>query len=63
MIEVIENKPLIVRISDDKYIFFKPYFFMKMSNGKIYKAVVKNSQLYWNISKVQISYNKIKSYL
>jgi hypothetical protein len=63
MIKVIENKPLIVRINKEKYIFFKPYFLMKMSNGKIYKAVVKNSQLYWNISGFQFSYNQIKSYL
>jgi hypothetical protein len=34
-----------------------------MSNGKTYKAVVKNSQLYWNISGFQFSYNQIKSYL
>jgi len=41
-------------------MFFKPYYFMGLSDGKNYRAVVKNGQLYWNIKGNQISYNQVK---
>jgi hypothetical protein len=60
MIQLIENKPLIVRVGNLILHFKRPYYFVDCDNFKTYKAVIKGSQLAWNINGFQFTYNQIK---
>jgi hypothetical protein len=61
MIQLIENKPLIVRVNNLTLHFKRPYYFVDCDNFKTYKAVIKGSQLAWNIKGFQFTYNQIKN--
>ena len=58
MIQIINNKPITIRIKNKDWIFFKPYYLVY--GFEMRKAVVKGSHLVWNIEGYQISYNEIK---
>jgi hypothetical protein len=60
MIQVIDLQPLKIRVKNIELYFKKPYYLVDCDNFKTYKAVIKGSQLVWNIKGVQFSYNKIK---
>lgn len=60
-IQIIEKQPIIVRIQNKYFEFVKPYFMLNIDNFEIHKTVLKGSQLAWNISGVQLTYNKLKT--
>ena len=61
-IQVINRNKFIFRVNNTEYQFVKPNYLFK-DFGDIRKAVVKGSQMGWNIENNFLSYNQMKEAL
>lgn len=60
MLELIKNKPLILRYENIEYEYVKPKYLIKVGSFKLIEAKVKGSTIVWNLGKRQLTYNQIK---
>ncbi len=58
--ELISKQPLVIRVKNVDYEYVKPKYLMPVSEFRFIEAVVKGSQMTWNLSSEQVSYNQIK---
>ena len=59
-IQLINIKPITLRIENNNYQFVKPKYLLPNNQLKLIEAKIKGSTMVWNICNKQVSYNQIK---